>query len=240
MKLLFLIPPSEWKKPKNEYKHEKLSLVFKKPLNIAQDVTEKDLKCSWKRFEEWLKLNKELCSRVWLKSYPTLEVINRYSGVMFNAIDYSWMNKQWKDFFENQFLILSWMYGILRPLDMIWNYKLPIESKWLLDFWWDKVVREINNFKIDYVVNLLPISYSKLILWKNKKIAEKLSKIREFWIININFLKPDWKKISHWVKKVKWEWIKNICEKDINNYKNFWWEIIEAEEGIIDINIINK
>ena len=129
------------------------------------------------------------------------------------------------------------MYGILKPLDSIWNYKLPIETKWLIDFWWDKIVREINSLRVDYVVNLLPISYSKLILWKNKKIWEQFSELRNFWIININFLQPDWKKISHWVKKVKWEWIKNICEKEIEYYNEFWGEVVEREEVVIDVNI---
>ena len=241
MKILFLLPPSEGKNKDMEWKSsfstENLSFKFEKPLNIACNVTEKDLKCSWKRFEEWLEFNKILCkdSR---SAIPTMKAINRYSWVMFNAIDYSWMTNPWKEFFEQQFLILSGMYGILKPLDTIWNYKLPIESKWLLDFWEDKIIREINKQWVDYVVNLLPISYSKLILWKNKKVWEEFNKLRKFWIININFLKLDWKKISHWVKKIKWEWVKNICEKAIENYDKFWGEVVDRKEGIIDVNII--
>ena len=234
MKILFLLPPSEGKKSENNDFNEILSFHFKKPLDIAENVTEKYLKCSWKRFKEWLQLNRNI------NSWETIEAIKRYSWVMFNAIDYSWMNTSWKDFFENKFLILSWMYGIVEPLDKIWNYKLPIESKWLIDFWWDTVVKEINTLEVDYVVNLLPISYSKLILWKNKKLWEEFKKIRNFKIININFLKSDWNKISHWVKKIKWEWIKNICEKWIEDYKNFWWEVFEWENGVVDVNIMSK
>ena len=238
-KIIFLIPPSEWKNSENKYSSEFLSFEFEKPKNIAENVTEKDLKCKWIRFEEWVKLNKYLSSP---QPSPEgegafIEVISRYSGVMYNAIDYENMNKNWKCFFEENFLILSGMYWIVKPYDKIWNYKLPIESKGLLDFWWTKVLEEINNLKVDFVVNLLPISYSKLIFWKNKKEEKKFNDIRKFKILNINFLEEDWSKISHWVKKIKWEWIKNICEKNIVKYQAFWWKIVELENWIIDINI---
>ena len=136
------------------------------------------------------------------------------------------------------------MYWILKPLDKIGNYKLPIESKGLLDFWWTKIIEKINKIEPDFVVNLLPISYSKLIFWKNKKQEEIFNNKRQFKIVNINFLKSDWNKISHWVKKIKWEWINNICNKNIidyNNfidYKTFGWEIFVKENNIIDINLI--
>lgn len=242
-KILFLLPPSEGKNSGWEFEKEKLNFNFEKPCDIALKVTEKDLKCSWKRFEEGVGLNKTLTSP---QSSPLggegafIEVINRYSGVMYNAIDYSWMNEEWKDFFENNFLILSWMYWIISPLDIIWNYKLPIETKLLYEFWWTKIIEKINELNIDYIVNLLPISYAKLILWKTKKLEGNFNEIRKFWIINVNFLKEDWKKVSHWVKKIKWEWIKDICEKWITDYENFLGDVVDRENNIIDVNIVIK
>ncbi len=237
-KIIFLLPPSEAKKIENKYNKEKLSFNFKKPINIAINVSEKDLKCSWKRFQEWINLNIDI-----LKN-KTIKVIKRYSWVMYNSINYEKMKEHWKIFFEEHFFILSWMYWILKPLDKIGNYKLPIESKGLLDFWWTKIIEKINKIEPDFVVNLLPISYSKLIFWKNKKQEEIFNNKRQFKIVNINFLKSDWNKISHWVKKIKWEWINNICNKNIidyNNfidYKTFGWEIFVKENNIIDINLI--
>ncbi len=232
MKILFLLPPSEWKNSENQYKKEELSFIFEKPKNIAENVTEKDLKCSWGRFLEWLELNKN----IW--KTETIEALKRYSGVMFNVINYSWMNKKWQKFFEEKFLIFSGMYWIVKPLDKIRNYKLPIESKWLLDFWGTKIIEEINNLKPDFVVNLLPISYSKLIFWKNKKDEVIFNKIRNFKIININFLKENWDKVSHWVKKIKWEWIKNICENNTIDYSDFWLNTLDNLEWKNDVNIL--
>jgi cytoplasmic iron level regulating protein YaaA (DUF328/UPF0246 family) len=232
MKVIFLLPPSEGKNSENKYVKEEVSFNFEKPINIVNNVSEKDLKCSWKRFEEWLLLNKNI------EYSETIEAIKRYSGVMFSAIDYENMNNNGKYFFQENFIIFSWMYGIVKPLDKIGNYKLPIESTWLLDFLGDKVIYKLNALKPDFVVNLLPISYWKLIFWKNKKQEEVFNKLRKFKIININFLKLDWKKIAHWVKKIKGEWIKNISEQNTINYKNFGWKIIEKKNNIIDINII--
>jgi hypothetical protein len=45
MKILFLIPPSEGKNPENLYDLEELTYTFSKPLEIAQNANEKDLKC---------------------------------------------------------------------------------------------------------------------------------------------------------------------------------------------------
>ena len=233
-KIIFLLPPSEWKNSKNKYSLESLNFKFEKPKNIAKNVTEKDLKCKWDRFLEALELNKNI------NNSETIESIKRYSWVMFNAIDYDWMNTNQKYFFEENFLILSGMYGIVKPLDKIWNYKLPIETKGLLEFWWTKVLEKINSLKPNFVVNLLPISYSKLIFWKNKKEEILFKQKRKFKIININFLKENWNKISHWVKKIKWEWIKNICEKHFVDYNDFWGKIMEENNWIININIYEK
>jgi len=243
-KIIFLLPPSEWKKSENKYNWEKLSFTFEKPLKISKNVTEKDLKCKADRFLEWLELNKKLTS-----PHPSpleerelfIEAINRYSGVMYSAINYSEMSEIWKKYFEDNFLILSGMYWILKPLDRIWNYKLPIDSKWLFDFWWEKIVKEIVKSKPECIINLLPISYSKL-LWlaKCKKHLYKRELLIEAWvkIININFLKENWDKISHWVKKIKWEWIKSICETQMENSPIIPFFKGDENKDIIDINII--
>ena len=122
MKILFLLPPSEGKNSENKYTKEELRFSFEKPLEIASSVTQKDLKCSWDRYKKGLDLNKKLTS-----SQPsptgegvaTIEAIERYTWVMYNAIDYEWMPEKAKKFFEDNFLIFSAMYGIVRPLDKI-------------------------------------------------------------------------------------------------------------------------
>lgn len=236
MKILFLLPPSESKNDFSKYEIEELSYNFIKPIDIANNISKKNMKCTWKRYLEWLELNKNI------NTSQIIEAINRYNWVMYNYVDYKDMNDKGKIFFSKNFRVFSSMYWILKSNDKIWNYKLPINTS-LYDFWWDKISNSIVWEKPDYIVNLLSNDYAKLIwLFTNcNRHKQKLDIIINSWIkvININFLKPDWKKLSHWVKKIKWEWIKNICDNQIIDYKNFSWEIIE-NASIIDINIVIK
>lgn len=249
MKILFLIAPSEWKNKnidntliKNTINitssKKMLSFNFEKPLDIACNATEKDLKCSGDRYKEGINLNQNI-NKITDTNSIKINAIRRYSGVMYNAIDYIGMNKDWQTFFENNFLILSGMYGIIKPLDKIWNYKLPIETKGLYNFWGDKIIDKIIEIRPDCIVNLLPMSYAKMAIvwkWKEKKLSKSGIKI-----ININFWKEDGTKIAHWVKKLRWEWIKHICDNNITDYRKFGGEICENKEksnnNVIDVDI---
>lgn len=231
MQQIFLIPPSEGKNFQNSYTSEKLSFDFQKPEKIAKNATEKDLKCSGKRFEEGISLNKNIGNS------GTIEVIQRYSWVMFDAIDYMGMTKNAQDFFDANFLILSGMYGLVKPLDKIGNYKLPIETKWLYDFWGEKIVQKISKLSVQQVINFLPLSYAKLIGANEKpKSQEKLRSVlqeKNIKIINVEFFK-DGKKMSHGVKKVKGNFIKHICERGEFDYTKYDFE---EKNGMIFVRV---
>lgn len=107
---------------------ELLSFPFQKPLVIAQNATEKDLKCSGKRYQEALDLNATI------EKSLTLPAIERYDGVMFDAINYEGLSSEGKRYFDQHFLIFSGIYGLVKPQDRIGNYKLPIETKGLYQF----------------------------------------------------------------------------------------------------------
>ena len=198
-KIIYLLPPSEWKNSENIFSSESLSFPFEKPLEIAKNATEKDLKCKDKRFQEAQNLNINILNS------QTNFALSRYDWVMYSAIDYQNMSKKWQKYFENHFLILSGMYGIVKPKDHIANYKLPIETKWLYNFWWEKITQTLQEINADIIVDLLPNSYKKMIDFS----------LLSAEIYEIDFVEnTEWKtkKISHWVKKIKWEFIKNICE----------------------------
>ena len=226
--MIFLIPPSEGKNKIWEIKEsEKLFFVFEKPLEIAEKATEKDLKCTGKRYEEAIFLNKNILNS-WV-----LEAIKRYDWVMFSNIDFENMTQKWQNFFQENFLILSWMYWILKSKDKIWNYKLPARIKWLYNFWWNKIFEKIVEEKPDFIINLLPSDYEKMLnLKKNKEFLEE----KNIVFVNVNFLKEDWKKLSHWVKVVKWKWIKEVCEKWFFDLENK----ISKNENIVNFDIFVK
>ncbi len=207
MKMLFLLPPSEGKTHGWIFENEIVTFPFKKPEKIIKQATEKDLKCTTKRFEEAKNLNKNI------EKWPFRKAIERYSWVMYNAIWYEKMSKKWQKYFENHFLILSGMYGILKPEDYIWNYKLPIEAAWLSLYWKKQITQTLKNIDADIIIDFLPLSYKKMIDFS--QIGKK--------VVEVNFIeKTSWKKLAHWVKKIKWEYIHFVCEKQIAHINDLW------------------
>ncbi len=224
MKLIYLLPPSEGKNPWWSEWHEDLSFVFQRPYDIAVNATEKDLKCKWDRYQEGIELNKNI------ENSCLLPAIERYIWVMYNAIAYDSMSKQWRDYFDRNFIVLSGMYGLVKPQDTIWNYKLPIETKWLYKFWWDQITQTLDSLQADYIIDMLPGSYAKTIDWKNIRTP----------YVRINFLTErdeELKKITHGVKKVKWEYIHWLCNsllQDISDLDGKMRQISESEY-VIDV-----
>ena len=230
MNILYLIPPSEGKTQWWILGDETLSFPPQKPLDILECVTEKDLKCSGKRFEEAQSLHQKILKEHQLKVLPTIE---RYSGVMYDAIDYRSMNWDEKTYFDTHFLILSWLYGILKPQDLIVNYKLPVEAKWVANYWKDTLPQVLNKLDIDVIVDLLPGSYKKMINWKQLKAQR----------IEIEFLTSKngkIQKLAHGVKKVKWEYIKNICVGKYTDISDFPWELERKSENYSLISIFSE
>ncbi len=220
MKILYIIPPSEWKTQWWISWVEKLSFELKKPLDILKWVTEKDLKCSGKRFEEAKFLHQKIFSWEVLELMPAIE---RYSGVMYSAIHYNWMHSESQKYFDTYFLIISWLYGLLRTQDFIANYKLPVEAKWIIEHWRYILPEVLQMFEVDFIIDLLPISYKKMIDWKSIQTKR----------VEIEFLSSkNWKisKLAHWVKKAKGEYIKNICNNTPNSIEDFPWNLRKLSE----------
>ncbi len=219
MKILFLLPPSEGKNNEWLYSQETLSFSFQKPFDFLQNLWEKDLKCSGKRFLEAQNLNTNI------QKWPFLPAIQRYNWVMYNAIWYEKMSKKWQKYFDEHFLIFSGMYGILRPQDLIWNYKLPIEAKNLSLFWKDQMTQTLQNIKADLLIDFLPLSYKKMIdfsrIWKK--------------VLEINFIDTSsWKKIAHGVKKIKWEYIQYVCEHQNSHMKDLWNYVFDGGKIVVE------
>ena len=106
------------------------------------------------------------------------------------------------------------MYGIVRPKNLIGNYKLPIEVRGLYDFWGNQIAEKIMETNPDYIINLLPKSYEKLL-----KIRENLTTFQSqnIKILNIIFVSQNGEKFSHNTKILRGKFLKNIAENAREN-----------------------
>jgi hypothetical protein len=155
-KTIILIAPSEWKTKGGEVSHEQLTFVLKKPLRVSLQATEKDLKCKWERYREWIALNQSV------EQWPYMSAIHRYAWAQYKAIGYDTLTARNQKRIDDHVIICSGMYGLVKPRDQIANYKLPIWTKGLYKFRKEPCTEVLKELNADIIINLLPWSYTKM------------------------------------------------------------------------------
>ncbi len=186
------------------YSISELSGLLKSNLKIAEENAE--------RFMRWKHPH----------SLPSAkQAIFTYNGAVFKSIDAINMNQESLDYTQNHLRILSGLYGILRPLDLIMPYRLDVSTKLendlgrdLYPFWREKTTREINQIseQVDasFIVNLMSKEYLKVL---NKKKIKKP-------IISVDFLDfqhdtEKYKSIVIYTKQARGEMTRYIMENKI-------------------------
>jgi len=118
------------------------------------------------------------------KDNNALQAINSFSGEVYRGLDYKSLNAREKEFSNECVYILSGLYGLLKPSDMIYPYRLEMGTKFspnatsknLYFFWKQKV----NHFLLDslnkeeIILNLASQEYFKVIdtsIIKNRIIS---------------------------------------------------------------------
>lgn len=145
------------------------------------------------------------------------QAIKLYQGVAFEQINLDIYNQKQKQYLDNHLIILSAMYGALKPNDYISPYRLDMtmrpEGINLYEYWQD----DINNlFKDeDTIINLASNEFSKML----KPLKDKL--------ITIDFKDEDkngkLKTISYNAKKARGEMVHQLTlnlVKDLEGIKS--------------------
>ena len=145
-----------------------------------------------------------------------------FNGEVFHGLDAASFTKEDIEYLQKHLRILSGLYGILRPLDLIQPYrleistKLPIENtKDIYNFWGEKLTKSINKAIIDsgkpkVILNLASSEYFKAINRKSLN-AE---------VIDFEFLenKEDvYKPIVMYTKKARGLMTRYVIENRIEN-----------------------
>lgn len=125
-----------------------------------------------------------------LGTNPKAHSILAFDGEVFNCMNISDFTEDDFDFTENHFKILSGLYGVLSPFDLIEPYRLEMKSKLnnkdgsnLYKFWKEKItnflIEELSSHKNKILLNLASSEYIKAVDLKT------LMKTCEF--VNIEF-----------------------------------------------------
>lgn len=108
--------------------------------------------------------------------------ITVFTGEVYRGLDSSSFSDEDFEFANENLRILSGLYGILKPLDLLYPYRLEMGTKWqitpktknLYDFWGMKLNKQLTNEleKNEVIVNLASTEYFKAI--QPKKINHQV------------------------------------------------------------------
>ncbi|MFT4326598.1 MAG: peroxide stress protein YaaA [Candidatus Woesearchaeota archaeon] len=142
-------------------------------------------------------LEKAILANNNLTTSKTLPAIKRYTGVVFQGIDYDSLSTKGKAFFDKHVIILSGLFGPITPQTLIPNYKYTMQKG-------ESFVFE------EYCIDLLPKLHHAAVSYD--------SGIRIDFIVEKDGKQ---KPAGHKGKYIKGRFIRFLCEKQITDLKDF-------------------
>lgn len=148
---------------------------------------------------------------------PTAPAIERYTGVLYDAIDVSSLESDARAVLDDSVLIMSGLWGLVSPRDPIPNYKLKmgarLEPLGRLSTWWRSAIGHALDAVADagVVWNLLPKEHDAALTlaWIGGSAP------REHY--SATFLQPNAKgelvAVSHWNKFLKGALVRHLVEQ---------------------------
>ena len=183
--MLFVISPAKALNFAREQRHDSTTPVFgdradrlaqklkrkspgaiKKLFNVSEDLAQ----LNHDRFQNW---DSEKIEHVGKKA------LHAFNGHVYQKIDVDSLSEEALDYTDKHLRILSGMYGLLRPNDLILPHRLEMGTKWpvtkrnLYGYWVNYVTRELNKtlqeMRDPTIVNLASQEYFKVVDRKKLK-----------------------------------------------------------------------
>jgi cytoplasmic iron level regulating protein YaaA (DUF328/UPF0246 family) len=156
------------------------------------------------------------------------QAVLAFNGDVYSGLDASTFTNEDFDFAQKHFRILSGLYGLLKPLDLIQAYRLEMGTKLdnirgsnLYQFWGDIITRELNEAlvkqKDDILINLASNEYFKAVQKKSLKATVITPQFKDW-------KNDQYKMISFFAKKARGLMARYIIQNklnDVEQLKNF-------------------
>ena len=146
-----------------------------------------------------------------ISSSPTALAIERYTGVMYDSIDYVSLDDSAKKIFDESTIIMSGLFGVLRPFDFIPAYKLKMGAKLRRNkacstIWKPLVTKALAEITENRVVwDLLPKEH--MAAWEPSKIEIRNRFTVKFLEANAD---GQLRTVNHWSKLLKGALIRHL------------------------------
>jgi cytoplasmic iron level regulating protein YaaA (DUF328/UPF0246 family) len=213
MKYTILIPPSEGKATGGHHSPIEPSSAIQSMIETLQQYSgdqQKLLGVKGVALDMAIQTNKDILTS------KTLPAIERYTGVVYKALDYPSLPAPAQKFADNHIRIVSAIFGLVKPRDHIPNYKLKIEKLHAAKYWQPTITKQLEG---TFVIDLLPQAHKKAVSWKKGINVE-------FKIMQNGAAKP----AGHMGKHIKGRFVRWLCEKQITDPRRF---SEFSEEGFI-------
>ena len=154
------------------------------------------------------------------------QAIYSFTGEVFRGIDAHSLSEEKIPLLQDRLRILSGLYGILKPLDLIQPYRLEMGTKLsvqkttnLYKFWDDQIAKSLNEEleEGELLVNLASTEYFKV-------IPKKILKVPMITPVFKDFKNGEYKTIMTFAKKARGLMVRYIIDhniKTIEGLKNF-------------------
>ncbi|WP_109829535.1 peroxide stress protein YaaA [Reichenbachiella versicolor] len=227
------------------------SVDFESPVNTEMtsqpDFVEESTKLikklntfSGKKLGELMKISPELVAlnmdryKKWTPTplrEDTKQAMLAFNGEVFRGLNASEMNDGDLDFAQGHLRILSGLYGVLRPMDLIQPYRLEMGTKLkyysannLYQFWGDKITERLNIDldSAETVVNLASTEYFKSVQQPKLKAQVITPIFKEFsngeYKIKMTYAKNARGTMANYIIKNKIEDVEQIKAFDTSGY----------------------
>ena len=197
-------------------------LKEKEPKDIASlmGLSDKLATLNYDRYQSW-----SASKKVSVDSKPSMLV---FKGDVYQGLKAEDLSKSEMKFAQKHIRILSGLYGILRPLDLMKPYRLEMgtklqtsQGKNLYEFWGNKVQKnvldELNNHKSDLLINLASKEYFTVL----GKLPEDINVVTPIFK---DYKNGKYKIISFYAKKARGlmaRWIIQNKVSDFESLSNF-------------------
>ncbi|WP_413226899.1 peroxide stress protein YaaA [Cysteiniphilum marinum] len=143
-----------------------------------------------------------------------------FTGDVYRGLDALTLSPAQIDYAQEHLLMISGLYGLIRPLDLIQAYRLEMGTKFyiddvlLYDFWRERLTKKLNGIVKEnnhqVIVNLASNEYSKV-------IDKKMIKATWLEVDFKEFHKDKYQTIALFAKRARGRMVRYIIDNNIND-----------------------
>lgn len=160
----------------------KLKKISLKKLGALMHISTELAELNHLRYQQWTEPT--------VQSEEVVPAILAFNGEVYKGFNARTLSEVQWDLAQDKIRILSGLYGLLKPLDLLFPYRLEMGTKWavtpkqnnLYQFWGSKLAKYLNAEmqKGEVVINLASSEYSKAIDTKSLKAKMITPIFKEF------------------------------------------------------------